>query len=155
MPSVDEAANTGKKLAFVAVETVAIFVALVAVVAVVALVADVAEVQLVAVVAVEAFPVKAPTKVVVVNVFVEGLKVNPVPNFGTWLPFAEAATINGKNEAFVEDETVPTLVAFVAVVAVVADVAVEAFPVKAPTKVVVDNVFVEGLKVNPVPKFGT
>ena len=51
-----------------------------------------------------------------------------------------------------------TLVAFVAVVAVVAEpavvalVAVVALPDKAPEKVVVERVFVLGLKVRPVPK---
>ena len=106
----DDEANNGKKLAFVAIETVP---TLVVFVALVALVADVA---------VEAFPVKAPTKVVVDNVFVEGLKVKPVPRFGTWLPFVEEAAIKGKKVAFADDETVPTLVAFVAFVAVIVPV---------------------------------
>lgn len=54
------------------VAVVAMLVAFVAVVAVVALVADVAEV------AVVALPLKAPEKVVVLSVLVDGLNVSPV-----------------------------------------------------------------------------
>jgi regulator of extracellular matrix RemA (YlzA/DUF370 family) len=157
-PLVDDAANNGKKDAFEDDETVAPLFALVAVVAVVAEVAVVADV---AVVAVVAFPESAPVKVVVDKLLVEGLNVSPVPKLNGWFPFEEEAANSGKNEAFEEDETVAPLFALVAVVAVVAEVAVVAdvavvavvaFPERAPVKVVVDKLLVEGLNVSPVPK---
>lgn len=55
-----------------------------------------------------------------------------------------------------EFAVVPTFVAFVAVVAVVAEPAVVAdvaFPESAPTKVVVVNALVLGLKLKPVPNW--
>jgi len=77
-------------------------------------------VALVAVVAVVALPLKAPVKVVVVRLLVDGLKDNPVPRLKAWLPLDDEATNNGKNEELVETETVAPLVALVAVVAVAA-----------------------------------
>ena len=44
-------------------------------------------------VAVEAFPDKAPVKVVADKLFVEGLKLSPVPKLKAWLLFVE---IKGK-----------------------------------------------------------
>ena len=62
-------------------ETVAPFVALVAVVAVVAVVA---------------LPAKAPVKVVVDKLLVEGLKVKPVPKLNGWLELEDEAAKSGK-----------------------------------------------------------
>ncbi len=104
-----------------------------------------------------ALPVSAPTNVVVVSVFVEGLNVIPVPKSTAWLLFEDDATNSGKKLAFVDTAVVATLFAFVAVVAVVAlpaVVALVALPVSAPTNVVVDSVLVDGLNVSPVVKSG-
>jgi hypothetical protein len=59
-------------------------------------VVKVALVTVLAVVALEAFPVSAPTKVVVLRVLVDGLKVKPVPKLNGWLPFVEEAKNAGK-----------------------------------------------------------
>jgi hypothetical protein len=57
---------------------------------------------------------------VVDRLFVDGLKVRPVPRLNAWLLLEEEAKKAGKKEALVEVETVAPLVALVAVVAVVA-----------------------------------
>jgi len=104
------------------------------------LVEDVEEVELVALVAVLALPERAPLNVVVVKVFVEGLKNNPVAVSIPWFPLVLEETNVGKKLAFVLFvAVVAAFVEFVALVAVVAEVAlvaVLAFPVKAPANVV-------------------
>ncbi len=124
----EEPTNRGKKLALLDVEVVATLVAFVAVVAV------------------EAFPLRAPEKVVVVKVAVLGLNVSLVlDTFWGKLPDVDVTQV-GYIVALVDVSSVmPTFVALVAVVAV------EAFPLKAPAKVVVVSVLEEGLKESPVP----
>jgi hypothetical protein len=50
----------------------------------------------VALVAVVALPERAPVKVVVLKLFVEGLKVSPVPKLKGWFPLEEEAKKAGK-----------------------------------------------------------
>ncbi len=112
-------------------------------VAVVAVVADVAEV------AVVAFPERAPLKVVVARVLVDGLKVSPVAVSIPWLELELEATKVGKKLAFVEFvAVVATFVAFVAVVAVVAVVADPAVSPEAVPVILVPT------RVVGVPRFG-
>lgn len=102
-------------------------------------------VAFVAVVAVEALPLKAPEKVVVVNVPVLGLKVSFVLEI-FWGRLPEVVVTHvGYIVALVEESSV--IAVFVALVAVVA---VVALPLKAPEKVVVLRVLEEGLKDKPV-----
>lgn len=77
-------------------------------------------VAVVAVVAVVALPERAPVKVVVLRLLVDGLKERPVPRLKAWFELVDEATNNGKKEALVETETVAPLLALVAVVAVAA-----------------------------------